>query len=332
MPRALRYVPYGELGGRPNVIVDGSATDGTVLTLSHWPHTPIPEGLGRDLSAEMALAYLERFDLHGDAELVSNNHFDQDGLVSILALSRPELALAHRDLLIDVASAGDFATYRSRTAARISMTIAAFADEQRSPLSLPDNEKERTAALYAESLVRMEELIEHVERYSELWVAEDAVLQDSEAALASGAATIEEVPDLDLAVVRLHERAPSAGGHRFGELWSNGLHPMALCNATERFGVMTARGNSFEFSYRYETWVQYQSRRPRQRVDLRPLADVLSELEPPGARWVFEGVGFLIPRLFLVGAPESALGEEEFRRHLEAHLASGAGAWDPYAP
>ena len=90
----LRYVPYEELAGRDDVVVDGSPTDGTVLSLSHWPHLSIPPGLKADLSAEMALDYLDRFDLHGSAESVSNNHFDQDGLVSLFALVSPDAALA----------------------------------------------------------------------------------------------------------------------------------------------------------------------------------------------------------------------------------------------
>ncbi len=330
MASPLRFVPYSELGGRPNVIVDGSAAEGTVLTLSHWPHSIVPAGLEADLSAEIAFAYLDCFDLHGEAEIVSNNHFDQDGLVSIIALSDPELAAAHRELLIDVAAAGDFATYRSRTAARISMVLAAFADETRSPFGLDEGE-DRIGALYRESLARMPELLEHVEHYADLWSAEDAILQRSEEAVASGAVAIEEVPELDLAVVHVSADAPVEGGHRFAGFWANGLHPMAVCNATDRLGLLSARGSSYEFCYRYESWVQYRSRRPHPRVDLHPLAAELTELEPAGSRWEFEGADFLIPRLFLVGATESALSLSEFREHLEAHLAGAAIAWDPYS-
>ncbi len=251
--------------------------------------------------------------------------------MSVLALEQPEFALAHRELLIDVASAGDFATYRSRTAARISMTIAALSDEERSPLELPDDEDGRTAVLYAEARARMPELVEHIERYSALWAAEDEALGRSEDLIASGAVAIEEVPELDLAVLHVPAGAPDEGGHRFAGLWLNGLHSMAVHNATERLGILSVRGNSFEFVYRYESWVQCRSRRPRQRVDLQPLADALSELEPSGSRWVFEGADFLIPRLFLVGAPESALTSDEFRGHLQDHLRSAPIAWDPYA-
>src|SRR5579864_2307899 len=139
----MHYAPYEEAGGAPNVIVDGAPTTGTVLTLSHWPHSPVPAGLEADLSAEMAFGYLARPDLHGRAEVVSNNHFDQDGLVSVFAL-----------------------VHRSRDAARASMTIAAFADPARSPLGVaPPDYGEWAAALYTNLLGRLVEITEHPDRY-----------------------------------------------------------------------------------------------------------------------------------------------------------------------
>jgi hypothetical protein len=108
----LRYEPYDATVGVPNVVVDGSPNASTVLTLSHWPQLPAPDGFAADLSAQMAFHYLDNgATLHGNAEVVTNNHFDQDGLISMYALSRPDDALARRTLLEDVAAAGDFATY-----------------------------------------------------------------------------------------------------------------------------------------------------------------------------------------------------------------------------
>jgi hypothetical protein len=326
-------VPYDELGGAPNVIVDGSATDGTVLTLSHWPKSPIPSGLERDLSAQMAMAYLDRGDLHGAAEAVSNNHFDQDGLVSVFALAHPDEAVRRREFLIDVAAAGDFATYRDRDAARVSMIIAAFADADRSPLgTVGDGSYESLVAeLYDQMLGQLPELCDDPARWRELWEEEDATLAASEAAIRDGTVTIEENEQLDLAVVHVPESAPSAGGHRFGGRWDTGLHPMAVCNATDRFAVMTITGQRFALLYRYETWVQYWSRRPRPRVDLSPLAERLTAEERGDAQWVFEGVDALAPRLYLKGDGESTLSPDGFRHAVEQELATAEPAWLPFS-
>src|SRR5690606_11234720 len=54
----VEYVPYHELAGRPNVILDGSPTEGTVVTISHWPGHPPPPEVADDLSAQMAFRML----------------------------------------------------------------------------------------------------------------------------------------------------------------------------------------------------------------------------------------------------------------------------------
>ena len=67
----MRFVPYEQLAGIPNVVVDGSATESTVLTLSHWP--------GSRVDASLA---------------VSNNHLDQDGLMGVWSMIDPDAALS----------------------------------------------------------------------------------------------------------------------------------------------------------------------------------------------------------------------------------------------
>ena len=46
----------------PNVVIDGSPNENTVLTLTHWPGYPQPSGFHFDLSAEMAFQYLDDSD------------------------------------------------------------------------------------------------------------------------------------------------------------------------------------------------------------------------------------------------------------------------------
>jgi hypothetical protein len=334
----LRSVPYGSLGpDRPSVVVDGSPASGTILCLSHWPGIGSPSGYWADLSAEMAFAYTEAGgERHGAATVVSNNHFDQDGLVGVFALSSPEEAEARRALLVEVARAGDFAVTASRRAARVSMVIAAYADPARGPRAgLPDSSdyEGQTAALYAELLGLLPELCDHTERFESLWGEEDATLDASAAALSSGSVTIEEVPSLDLAVITVPEAAPDAGGHRFGGMWVPGLHPMAVHGATERGALLTVRGRHYQFGYRYESWVQFRSRPVRARVDLGPLATALSEAESAAggsATWTAGAVSALTPVLGPRDAQESALEPGAVRRMVETHLRDAPAAWDPY--
>ena len=115
----MRYVPWREVGARANVVVDGAPLPSTVLTLSHWPINSTPEPYRRDTSTATALAYVARHDPASVAGIVTNNHFDEDGLLSMFTVLEPRRALAHRELLADAARAGDFGCYRRRDAARL---------------------------------------------------------------------------------------------------------------------------------------------------------------------------------------------------------------------
>src|SRR5688500_13053565 len=130
----MRFLPYTQTTVVPNVIVDGARNDKTVLTLSHWPKSGSPAALKGDTSTAMVFNYLESPAFHVEADVVSNNHFDEDGLVGIFAMLQPAVAGRHRDLLVDVAQAGDFGIFVRRHAARIAFVLSAYADPESSPL------------------------------------------------------------------------------------------------------------------------------------------------------------------------------------------------------
>jgi hypothetical protein len=324
----MRFEPYHHLAGRPNVVLDGSPTEGTVLTVTHWPGYPPPEAIADDLSAQMAFRLLDHPELVPDGvELVSNNHFDQDGLVSLFALCRPEDARARQPFLEDVARAGDFAVYADRDAARVSMALSTMAGDD----ARPDDYLERTGGLYEELLGRLPELCDAIQGHPDLWAEEDASLTASEAALASGAVQLEEIPDVELAVVTVPDGAPDAGGHRFGGDWASGLHPMAVCSATERLVLATVRDGRYEVEHRYESWVQLRSRPLRQRRDLIPLAERLQEEETAATTWSATDIGGLIPRLTTAGEP-SSVAPDRFVEVLVDHLRTAPPGWDPFTP
>lgn len=260
----LHFSEYETSRAIPNIVVDGPANAATVLTLSHWPGSVTPPGLARDLSAEMVFAYLDSPCAHAEATVVTNNHFDQDGLVAAFALLNPALAQGHRAQLIDIARAGDFGTFMARDAARASMVIAHWYEH---------------GVSYEAALPRVMELVAGVEAFREVWNREDEHLTASERALDSGAVTITEIAAIDLAVVEIHGDEQLGWGHRFAHETFVGMHPMALHNATERFRLLVVSDGHFQYIDRYETWVQYQSRKTWPRVDMRPLATRLSALD-----------------------------------------------------
>jgi hypothetical protein len=329
--RAFRFAGYSASASEPNIVVDGSPNDGTVLTLTHWPGYPQPEGFHFDLSAEMAYHYLDEPIDHPPADIVTNNHFDQDGLVGLHALVYPELSLQHRELLIDVASAGDFATFHDRRAARASMVIDAYADADRSPIasSLVGSYDQQCVVLYEETLPLLVAMAEDEERFRDLWADEDADLSASEQAIADGVVTIEELPEVGLAIVTIPDAEGSRGGHRFAGMSFDSVHPMALHNATNCLRLLVIHGRRYQFVDRYETWVQFRSRQPMPRVDMRPLAERLMATERDSAEWTASQPGSLTPILRLDG--ESSLDSDVVREMVIAHLRDSAPAWNPYA-
>lgn len=325
----LRYLDYNASQGVPNVVVDGSPNESTVLTLTHWPGIEQPPGLTADLSAEMAFAFAAS-GRSVDAEVVTNNHFDQDGLVAMFALIEPVTARRHQELLVDVAAAGDFATYRHRQSARASMAIAAYADPQRSPIAadLAGTYDDQCAVLYERLLEQLPNLVLRPDDFADLWTDEDRQLSASEDALASGRVTVEERPELDVAIIDVAESEPRRRGHRFAANDATGVHPMAINNATGCFRILQVHGHRYTYTDRYESWVQYRSRRPLPRVDLRPLADVFSSIDTTTA-WTATSPSSLIAQLETTD--ESSLDRSVVVHHLVDHLAGSPPAWDPYA-
>ena len=324
------YVPYAEAARRPNIVVDGAANESTVLTLSHWPNSGTPWPLKADTSVGIVFNYIDSPAWHRDEQAVTNNHFDEDGLVGLYCLIEPEHALQRRELLIDVSSAGDFAVCKSRDAARIAFAISRLADRQLSPWgtdSFPQDYSEYCSFVYARLLGELGGLIEDVEGHRALWADEDALLDASERALASGEATIEECADIDLAIVRVPAGWPDRPVHRYARHLNVPIHRMAVHNRTSCSRVATLCGERIDFSYRYESWVQMVTRRPPPRIDLSALAARLSEMD--NNTWRFDGVAEITPALRPEG-DRSDLDHERFLEALATALRDGKAAWDPY--
>lgn len=322
--RALRYEPYFALGGRPHVLVDGAPASGTVLTLSHWPGTPTPGSLRADLSVESALAWWASPGHPAAADVATTDHLDQDGLAGLWALVSPEEAAQRRARLIEVARAGDFTTFADRGGARASFALAQLADPERS--SLPSATLADQGALTTELLGRMGEILDRPAR--DLWVEEEMALVASEADIASGRISLEDVPAVDLAVVSLPPGAPSRLTTQFMVRREAACHPAAVHNLTGATRVLYFREAHFELEVRYESWVRLVSRSVAPRVDLAPLAAALQAEEPQSAaRWSADPVSSLVQRL--TGPETSSLSPARVRRLVIEHLRRAPPAWFP---
>jgi hypothetical protein len=328
-----RYVPYKEVGAQRNIIVDGAPLPSTVLTLSHWPNNQTPNVLKRDTSTATVFAYLDTPELHQHVGIVSNNHFDEDGLFSMFALCQPECALRHRQLLIGGAMAGDFGVFSDRDGARLCFIIEAFTDKLMSPLPrtvFTQCERQQVATFYQEMLERLPDILEDLTEYSGYWREQDNLLQESESLIANGDVRIQEISELDLAIVHIPDALKPRAVRRYLQAESASVHPFAIHNATSCNRIIRIQNGSFEFQYRYESWLQIVSHRPLFRVDLNGLAERLNSLEAAAGTWRAEKVTEVVPRLYLEGIDRSSIKEKTFVEEVREYLASQPVAWDPY--
>jgi hypothetical protein len=333
LPAPARYIPYGDVGDQPHIIVDGAPLDSTILTLSHWPNNHTHDAVRRDTSTATVFAYLDSPELHRDVALVSNHHFDEDGLFSMFGIVDPAAALAHRELLIDASFAGDFGVFENPDAGRLCFVIESFCDPATSPLpaaTFEGCERRRVAALYNAMLERVPELAADVGAWEALWYQQFAHLEASRELLERGVVTIEEYADLDLAVVNIPDNVPERTVRRYLESEQAAVHPFAIHQQTGCNRLLRITGQRYELQYRYESWVQLASRRPLLRAALDDLAAELNTCEQAAGEWRCEAVGEVVPRLWLDGVRSSSLEPGQFIDTVRDYLATAPVAWNPY--
>lgn len=288
-----RFVAHDRLRGAPHVVVDGPLLPGTLIALSHWPQAACPAGLAADTSTAIVDRYLRAEHRGPEFDAVTNNHYDEDGVLAAwLLLERPPQASPERRLALEAAEAGDFGTWTNADAARVALTLMALAERGTSPLPAvsralaPQVARDPAGALYEAVLPRVGRVLAHPARHRRLWEPAWRRIEEDMALLDAGEARIDERPDADTVIVRTPRP----------------LHDMALHPRTERMRVLTVTPDGVAtLRHRYETWVRYVSRPLVPRVDLSPAAARLNERETRAGLWRFEGVGAIRARLFLAG-------------------------------
>jgi hypothetical protein len=311
------FVPWDDVGDRPNIVVDGPLREGTTLGLSHWPDGGTPSQLAADTSTEIALRYVDQPAGGVEVAVVTNNHFDEDGLLAAwVVLHRPGPG-PRRALAVAAAEAGDFHTWSDPWAARCAIGLMAMAERTTTPFpevirALNRAGRDPAGGICRALLPRVADLLDDPDRYRRLWAPRWQRVERDLAALDSGEATIEDVPDADLAVIRAPRR----------------LARMATHPRTDRMRVLTATTDGMlRLEHRYETWVHYVSRPLVPRHDLTPLLPDLQRLERGPGVWRFEGIDQPLARLVVVDAGGSpAPSTIEAARVVELLLRTAAVA------
>ncbi|AYA42047.1 hypothetical protein HZS38_17100 [Xenorhabdus nematophila] len=321
----LAFLPFEETRHLPNIAADAIHNTATQLTLSHWPANRTPERYKANLSTESVMRFLsDKPEYPADARYVTTDHFDLDGLASVYSLLTPEHALNHKQLLIDIGQFDDFARGHNPKARRLAFALNTIAAQTPLAEGVSPYDSLHVATLFSGLLPAMRDLLDAPVIRDELWCDAEQNHMQTEALLDSPKVTIEQYPDIDLAVFRLpaSDVPYSPVPQRYF-----GLSPISFHNRTPLSTIALVTQDDIVVHQRYEGWVELQSAVPRPRRDLSILARALQSAETKGCLWYYDGVQYIMPLFGRNGTQPTSLPIETILHELKHFLAIAPAAW-----
>jgi hypothetical protein len=290
----MRFEFYSDaIAGVPKLSVDGTVDN--AIHFSHWNGNKTPESVKADTSTEIVLnvvAAPNRRELARGIDLVTNNHFDTDGILSVWTMLTGERALSLRSKLIAAAEAGDFSELSSVDGVRASIVIQGSdspIDKSGSPLAarLAGAPVQDEAESYVLVLPHVEDVISNTGKYEELWRNQWQRIEMALDSFAKGTSRVEEFDDAKLSVVTMARDAFGPAG--FNPQQHSAPFTAISHNAHgEVFLIATPleSGWAYRIDYPYYSWAETVVRPKIARHDLSHLMNQLNELESnPAARW-----------------------------------------------
>lgn len=290
----MRFEFYSDaIAAEPKLSVDGTVDN--AIHFSHWQGNHTPASVKADTSTEIALnvvAAANRNELTQGIDLVTNNHFDADGVLSVWTMLNGERALQLRGKLIAAAEAGDFAEFSSVDAVRSSIVIQGSdspIDKSGSPLArhLAGEEITDEARAYELVLPHVERVITETNAFEELWRDSWMRIEAALDSFAKGESRVEEDTRSRLSVVTL---APELFGANGFDPYQHAPPFTAISRHArgELFLVATPLndGWAYRIDYPYYSWAETVVRPAIPGRDFSRLVSRLNELEKsPTGSW-----------------------------------------------
>jgi len=268
----------------PKLSVDGTVDN--AIHFSHWQGNETPAELKADTSTEIALnlvAAPNRNELTQGIDLVTNNHFDTDGVLSVWTVLAGERALDLRDRLIPAAEAGDFSEFTNEAAVRASIAIQGSdqvtpGEESGSPLALqlagPGIADD--AHSYELVLPEIEKVLTQTNNYEALWRPAWERIARAIESFERGKSGVTEFSEDGISLITLAPEVFSANGF-------NPTRHAAPYTAISRYAkgqlfiITTPLQNewAYRIDYPYYSWAETIV---RPRIPRRDFSSVLVEL------------------------------------------------------
>jgi hypothetical protein len=289
----MRFEFYHEgLSGAPLLSVDGTV-DGA-LHLSHWAGNTTPAELRADTSTEIALnfaAWPQRVEWTRGVEVVTNNHFDADGVLSVWAVLNGARALDLRSELVAAAEAGDFSEFPNASAVRVSILLQGgdnpFVPGVNSPLieQLAGGQQVDEKRAYELVLPEVERVLTHTDEYEPLWREGWTWIERTLDSFALGRSRVVEYEKSRLSLVTLGYDL-----YRFDNFYPERYivpyTAIAQRARGELFLIATPVFGQwlYRIDYPYYSWAETYTRPRVARRDLSGLIEQLNKLERGGWR------------------------------------------------
>ena len=285
----MRFEFYTEaLDNVPKLSVDGTVDNS--IHFSHWQGNLTPTEVKADTSTEIALnlvASSNREQLTNGIDLVTNNHFDTDGVLSVWTVLNGERALPFRDLLIAAAEAGDFSEYSSDDGVRVSIAIqgsdqASPNNDDGSPFAklIAGEQVDDDARAYELVLPRVEHLLTNINDYESLWRAGWNSVAAAIESFEQGKSRVTEYSDGKISLITLAPELFDGAG------FSPTRHS-APFTAISKFAkgelfliaIPTTGGWFYRIDYPYYSWAETIVRPRIEHRDLSSALTLLNEKE-----------------------------------------------------
>lgn len=282
----------------PKLSVDGTVANS--LHFSHWEGNETPFELKADTSTEIVLnlvASPNRNKLTHGIELVTNNHFDTDGVLSVWTALAGERALVLREKLIPAAEAGDFCEFKTEAAVRASIVIQgpdqpSPGEDSGSPLAsyLAGEKVDDDARAYELVLPEVERVITRTDDYEHLWRTAWGKVAAAIESFESGHSNVIEFADAGLSLVTL---APEMFGPDDFDPSRHAAPYTAISRYAKGSLFLIATplrsGWAYRIDYPYYSWAETVVRPRIERRELSQLMVRLNEIETDGEGvWKFD--------------------------------------------
>ena len=243
------------------------------LQISHWPGHSTPDELFADTSTEIAFKLIEserKDEYLKGINVISNNHFDSDGVIAAFVLINPAFAVDNKQMLINIAITSDFYEFTTEDALKIDIVLTNLMDKEKSlykDLIIDEPFPNGAQLMYEKAFFLLPDLIDNIEKYEEQWKENFKWFDNSEQSFITQQSVFSHYGDIKLSVIE--SDFP--------------VHPVSKVSQAKHDIILSSirkeSGRLFELEYKPYTWHSTTRQNQVERKSFESLIEKLNQIE-----------------------------------------------------